>query len=144
MLDVTWVAHTLHIQSTTRTLASTLTSHVKEEPIAVLVFVPFDEMLHCQLTSTFEEVRQFRWVGISPSKPQLFGSSALTDSHCQAAPVLPVLPLHGPCGPCVSRGCPVKVHQSGFCGTGGSAKSRVGKIDCAIQCENHSPVVDNS
>ena len=28
MLDVTWVAHTLHIQSTTRTLASTLTSHV--------------------------------------------------------------------------------------------------------------------
>ena len=28
MLDVTWVAHTLRKQSTTRTVASTLTSHV--------------------------------------------------------------------------------------------------------------------
>ena len=44
MLDVTWVAHTLHIQSTTRTLASTLTSHVNGTNYidSVLLFVPFD------------------------------------------------------------------------------------------------------
>ena len=35
---------------------------------SVLLFVPFNQMLHRQLTSRFKEVRHLRWVGISPFK----------------------------------------------------------------------------
>ena len=69
---------------------------------SILLFVPFDWMLHRQLTSRFKEVRHLRWVGISPFKAfqsfNMSGSSVQTRfsqactakrpfCHCTCLPV---------------------------------------------------------
>ena len=129
MLDVTWVAHTLH-KSTTRTLASTLKSQVKGTDNGGPSFCSVRLNAPSPCSQQIEGSQTVALVGISPFKAStFFGIQKSINLHHQARLFCHCTILHRPSGPCVSRGCPVKMHQSGSCKTGGSAKSRVGKID---------------